>query len=118
MKNMKLYIITRRDLEPGAQAAQSTHVAIQFSLTYPELTREWSDASNNIALLAAPNEEALAQIFECALKLDDVRAAIFRETDLGDQVTAIALYGDIVRRMVSSLPLALKQRATPVQLSA
>lgn len=109
MNNIKLYIITRKDLQPGAQAAQSVHVAIKFGLAYPLLTREWSDASNNIALLVVPDEPALQRILDAALGLgDQVRAAFFREPDFGDAMTAIALHGDYAHRLVSSLPLALK----------
>jgi hypothetical protein len=42
----------------------------------------------------------------------------FREPDLGDSMTAIALYGDVVRRMVSSLPLALKAPKSRVQATS
>jgi len=110
MKNTKLYIITRKDLPDGAQAAQSCHATIKFSLTHPELTRSWSEASNNIALLAVPDEPALQRILDAAsaLEHEGVRVVHFREPDFGDAMTALALHGDYVHRLVSSLPCALK----------
>lgn len=108
MKNTKLYVIVRGDLPPGAQLAQSNHAAIRFCLTFTEAAREWSDASNNIAVLAAPDERALAMLLLHATGRPDVRAVSFREIDLDNSMTAIALFGEPVSRMVSSLPKGLR----------
>lgn len=110
MKTEKVYIITRADLEPGAQIAQSCHVAFAFSIRYPHTVIDWNTSSNNLVCLSAPDEASLlaladrARQYGCAVEE-------FREPDYGDSLTAIALTGERAKRAVSALPLALKRRA-------
>lgn len=103
----KLYVVTRRDLRPGAQAVQACHAARQFAAEHPDLERAWFEASNTLALLAVPDEPALAQLAARA-SARGLRVAAFREPDLGDALTAIALEpGDGARRLCAGLPLTL-----------
>jgi hypothetical protein len=101
-------VITRRDLYPGAQLAQSCHVCLLFSAEYPEIERIWRETSNYIAILAAKNEEELVKFCERLIK-KGIRFSEFREPDFDNELTAIALEpGDKSRRATSSFPLALK----------
>lgn len=102
----KLFIISRSDLPPGAIAAQSVHGAIAFTVAHPSTFKEWHDDSNNIVLLAVPDERALMYLAARALAAD-IPVAVYREPDLGDTLTSVAI-GPEGRRLVSSLPLALR----------
>jgi peptidyl-tRNA hydrolase len=104
---MRLYIITRSDLEPGYQAAQAVHAAIQFQIEHPEIQRDWFEKSNTVALLAISDETKLTALMRKAESIG-VRVAAFREPDLGNQLTSIALEPtDYARRLCSGLPLTL-----------
>lgn len=108
----KFYIVTRRDLSPGYQLAQSVHAALDFSLEYPELTKDWHSISNYICLLAAKDESELAALSD-RLKKKDLKFIVFTEPDLNNEITAIAIEpGKRTRRVTSSFPLALKSKVS------
>ncbi len=104
----RLYVVTREDLPPGLQLAQSCHAVSQFSDNYPELYREWLHGANNIVCLAVPDEPALQALIGRAREKSPT--SFFIEPDLGGELTAIAL-GDAAKRLVSRLPLALREVA-------
>lgn len=105
----KLYIITRQDLDPGAQLAQSCHAAFAFALEHPELTKKWNTQSNYIAILAAKSEDDLIKLIH-RLGQKGIKYSYFRESDLNDAITAVAIEpGDAARRATSCFPLALRQ---------
>ena len=100
-----MYLVTRVDLAPGAQACQAAHAALDFAVAYPELTGDWHALSNTLVILAARDELALGWL--CA----DAKAAGFRivqvhEPDLGGALTAAA-FAPAAARLVRHLPLAL-----------
>lgn len=102
-----LYVITRRDLDPGYQAVQSIHAAIEFAMEHKEVTAGWFEKSNYLALLSTSDEKSLQKL---ANKARDrgIRVSEFREPDIGDQLTAIALEpGEMSMRICRGLPLAL-----------
>ena len=104
----KLYVITRADLEPGYQAVQSIHAAIQFKFEHPEISLNWFEKSNYLGLLSVANEEELIKLTQQAKELD-ISYSIFREPDIDNQITAIALApGPKSKKLCSRLPLALK----------
>lgn len=104
----KLYVITRRDLEPGYQAVQSMHALRQFTAEHPERDREWFDNSNYLGLLSVTDEPALNVIIEQAVN-QNIRLSVFREPDIDNQITAIALEpGPKSKKICSKLKLALK----------
>lgn len=79
----------------------------QFSHQYPDIDRCWFDNSNYIALLSVSNEEEMHKLIEKAIT-KDIRLSIFREPDLDNRITAIALEpSDKSRRLCSCLKLAL-----------
>jgi len=104
---VKLYIIIRADLDPGAQLAQACHAAFQFGIDHKTVTDYWHLKSNNLVLLSVPNEATLKHL---ATRIQDAGLAhsTFREIDFDNAVTALALEPD-GRRLVSNLPLALRK---------
>ena len=107
MSNLKLYLVVRADLTPGAQAVQACHAMVQFQKEHPEVDREWFERSNYLGLLTVPSEADLQRLLAKAERRG-IPAAAFREPDLGDSLTAIAL-GPCqgARSLTRALPLAL-----------
>lgn len=105
----KLYIVTRSDLAPGARIAQACHAIRLFAEEHPDADRRWYESSNNLVVLETTDERSLLDL---AGKARTVGAPVseFREPDFADAVTAIAI-GGVARRLLSSLPLALKRAA-------
>ena len=101
----KLYIVIRSDLRPGLIAAQACHALQAMNDQHPEVIAGWE---GNIALLGAKNRAALADLLGALQRRYPV--ASFCEPDEGGDLTAIAVHGDAWRAL-SSLPLALKERA-------
>ena len=98
----------RKDLPPGAQLAQACHVAFRFATEYKHATNDWMDNSEYICILAAENEAALTELLRRAAELYIPNEG-FREPDLNDSLTAIALAPGIEsKKLCSNLPLALK----------
>lgn len=88
--------------------AQSCHVCFSFSQEHPELTKDWMFKSNYIAILEVANEEELIKLIDRALT-KNIKHSIFRESDMSDQITAVALEPSILaKKLCSSLPLACK----------
>jgi len=104
---VKVCIITRSNLTDADQAVQACHVAMQFMMDYPESARSWHAQSNTLVLLTVENEQGLQRIIDRAFDLN-VRTAAFREPDLNNALTAIALEpSDKNQRICKNLPLAL-----------
>jgi len=106
---MKLYIVVRSDISPGLQAAQSCHALRLFVEENPEIDKDWYENSNNLVVLQAPSKEELARI-AYELTVQDVALSMFKEPDLGDELTAIAVAPE-GGRYLSTLPLALRAAA-------
>lgn len=101
---MKLYLVVRRDLSPGARAAQLCHALRAFVEAYPAEDQEWFRRSNTLVLLEADSEDHLDQLRSKAEE-SGVPCACFREPDLNDSLTAISIsFGG--KRLVRELPLA------------
>jgi len=47
----KLYIVTRSDLSPGAQAVQGMHALVEFVMRNPEKARLWYEGGNTLVFL-------------------------------------------------------------------
>lgn len=103
----RLYLVVRSDLPAGQQAVQACHVLREFIEHYPDTDREWFEESNTLVLLNAPDEVALTKLFDKA-RHRGVQAVTFREPDLDDSVTSIAL-APAGHRLCRRLPLALHQ---------
>lgn len=82
---------------------------MEFAASFPEEWREWYRTSNSVICLNAPNELKLLE-FSLNLKEKGIRFAEFREPDIGNELTAIAIVpGPDVKKACSSLPLAGKR---------
>ena len=85
-----LYLVTRRNLSPGQQLVQSSHVAIDFILQYPEIAKEWRTNSNHVAALSVRDEVVLQKLVNKAIELN-IKHVVFKEPDIGYVITAVAL---------------------------
>jgi hypothetical protein len=72
---------------------------------------KWFKESTYLILLSTHDESHLLAIQEQLHKLDQT-ISVWHEPDMGDQLTAIAVApNSIAARMLSSLPLTLKEPA-------
>lgn len=106
----KLISITRQDLTPGYQVVQTAHAIADFAYDHFDLFKQWKQESNSIITLAVKNEQSLIDIY---VKLKEITPHItsFREPDIDNQMTAIAVYSTPeMRKMLCHIPLALKEK--------
>jgi hypothetical protein len=93
----------------GYQGVQSIHAGIQFGVEHPEIHKVWYEKSNYLGWLSVADEIALIQLIEQAI-LHDITFSVFREPDIGNQITAIALApGPKSKKLCGKLKLALKE---------
>ena len=104
---MKLFLISRRDLDPAQQAVQAAHALTEFHQQHGALAREWYEKSNTLAFLSVADEKALGVLLRKA-RDRVVSVSAFREPDRQNELTALAL-GYEGRRLVRNLPLALQE---------
>lgn len=81
-----LYVIVRKDMPKSAQAVQGGHALAQFLLTH---NTEWKNGT--LVYLAARNEEHLSEIKNNLG--EDKLLSEFREPDMANSLTAIAVFG-------------------------
>ena len=104
----KLSTVTRRNLTAGAQSVQSSHALAQFIFEYPDISIKWFK-DPYLAQLSCADEDDLKNLIE-KLQKNNIKFSIFREPDLDNQITAIAIEpSDQSRRLLSSYPLMLKE---------
>lgn len=102
-------MITRKDLEPGDQLAQSLHAGIDFQHEWPDTAKQWKVESNSIVSLCTTDEQSLFKLAE-TFKTKGWIFNEFREPDMDDQLTSLCIYGSPeVRRFLSYLPLTFKK---------
>lgn len=95
-------------MSAGYQAVQSIHAAIQFAMEHVEEHKEWFEKSNYLGMLSVTNEQELHQLVIKARE-QGIKCSVFREPDIDNQITAIALEaGRKSKKLCSSLQLALK----------
>ncbi len=108
----KLYVVVRSDLAAGDQIAQVGHAVASFALHSPvshALARQWHGGANNLVVLGIADEAALERLMDEIVERTDATCVVVNEPDLDDDLTAIAFEGTAQsRRLVSSLPLALR----------
>jgi hypothetical protein len=86
----KLFLVVRSDLSPAQQAVQAAHALQEFNILHPEEARSWHRSSNHLAFLEVEDEPALQALLRRACERG-VNVAEFREEDLGDSLTAVAV---------------------------
>lgn len=105
----KTYIIVRRDLRPGLQAAQACHAVTDLILENPDKAKQWRDESNFLIVLSIANESELCEL-AIELARTDMDWCRFREPDLNNSLTALAvLPHDYSEKFFRNLPLALQE---------
>ncbi len=101
----KLFLICRDDLKPGQQAVQIVHALSKFEEEHREVYQQWYRESNTLAFLRVPDELMLELLHLRALS-KGIEVAVFREPDLADSITAIAI-GPKGKRITGHLPKGL-----------
>tara|TARA_R110000796_G_scaffold98092_1_gene205475 strand:- start:4907 stop:5233 length:327 start_codon:yes stop_codon:yes gene_type:complete len=105
-----LRIITRSDIPLTYQAVQSAHACVQFQYEHPELAKNWFNNSNYLIFLSVENEQELEKLISKA-NSNNINISIFREPDINNEITAIALEPcDWSRRHTSGIPLMRKEK--------
>lgn len=87
--NEFLTVIVREDLQPGYRCVQSAHALADFAVKHENEFKNWQKGSNYLCCLEA-NEDKINRTLE---KLDrfEIKYEIFREPDIGGQMTAVAV---------------------------
>ena len=105
----KLRVITRRDLPIAYQAIQSAHASIDFQHQHPVEAKEWQTQSNYLAFLTVADEDQLIKLITKAI-LMGIKHTVFREPDIGNEITAVALEPtETSKKITSSCPLLGKE---------
>ena len=103
--NPKLRVITRSDLPLSYQAVQSGHAGIQFQHEHRRIAKRWHKKSNYLIFLSVKDEHELI-LLEKLAKSNKIRVSVFREPDLNNEITAIALEPSTVSdKLTSNLKL-------------
>jgi hypothetical protein len=77
-------------------------------MQHPEINKNWYEESNYLCFLCVANEQELINLSENAATLG-IKFSQFREPDIENQVTAIAIQPGIhSKKLCSKLKLALK----------
>lgn len=104
----KLYVVVRSDMSVGYQMVQSAHAVAKFTIENPDVSREWHEVSQYMAVLSVPDEDTLLNFARRADRRGILTSA-FVEPDLNDEVTAVAFApGDRSKRLLANLKLAGK----------
>lgn len=105
----KLYVVTRQDLAPGYQAVQSLHALRLFSEEHPSIDKEWYQVSNYLGLLSVSDEQSINSLIT-KLQVKGIKYSVFREPDINNQVTAIAVEPcEEARKVLGSIGNALRE---------
>lgn len=102
-------MIVRSDLTEGQKAVQSAHAAVNFVFEHPNRAGPWFRESNYLVLLEADNEVVERIIDKCnKVGLDYI---VFREPDLGNIITAIAIEpSSTTQKLVRNLKLLFQNK--------
>ena len=105
----KLIVVTRRDIHVGYQSVQSAHAGIEFQHEFPQIAQKWHNTSNYLVFLTTDDEFHLERIIQKAIR-KGIKISVFREPDIGNQITAVALEpSDATKKITSHLPLLGKR---------
>lgn len=103
-----MVLVTRGDLIPGYQAVQPAHALARFAVKFPGAFKRWENFHKNLVILAVRNEKELRSLLDKAEERR-IRCVEFKEPDIGNEMTAIALEPGVeTYKITSCLPLALK----------
>jgi peptidyl-tRNA hydrolase len=101
-----LYVITHNEISLQYQVPQVAHAVLQFANDYPQEQKEWFEKSNTIVVLSAKNLVELED-FSKKLDLKGIRHSKFKEPDIGNKLTAIAIVpNEKIKKICSKFKLA------------
>ena len=80
-----MFVLVRNDLSKSQQGVQGGHALAQFALEHPERFREWGN--HTIVYLKVDYEWLQSHIPE-------IESSAFYEPDIGNQLTAKAVFSD------------------------
>lgn len=90
--------------------AQAIHAAFGFAHANPDVTTEWLRDSQFLVVVSVPDEQALMDLTYAADDRDII-THLWREPDLRDQATAVALAPvPATMKLCSNLPLAGREK--------
>jgi hypothetical protein len=88
---------------------QSTHAAINFTFEHPSRAGPWFLNSNYLVLLETKDEKELRKLIQ-KCERQEIAHTVFREPDIGDEVTAVAIEpSPQTQKLVAKLPLLFKR---------
>ena len=87
---MKMFILVRNDLSKSQQGVQGGHALAQFMLDYPDLAQKWG----NQTIVYVKADIQILKGYEKMLTDHVDGISSFREPDIGNQLTALAAYGN------------------------
>jgi len=94
----------------GSQLAQSCHVCFSFAEEHKEISSQWQKDSNYICILNASSEAQLIDLMLAAQR-QNIALSIFREPDMDNQITALALAPCVkAKKLCGRLPLACRDK--------
>ncbi|MCK5616437.1 hypothetical protein KAR91_82000 [Candidatus Pacearchaeota archaeon] len=86
---MKLYVLIRKDLSPSQMAVQGGHALAELLLNGDK--KSWDNGT--LVYLGVKNQACLKNWVN-RLEARDVPHSIFREPDIGNEITAISAVAD------------------------
>lgn len=93
-------------MTPGYQIAQTAHSVAAFAFSRTKEFHQWHENSQYIVALTVNNEQELEELLAKAFN-NELTPIPFREPDLDDSLTSIALVPHAAnKKMLSGLPLA------------
>lgn len=94
----------------GYKAVQSTHAAINFIFEHNSRAGPWWRESNYLCQLELKDEKQLKLLIRRCEELG-LAHSVFREPDIGNQITAIAIEpSEESARLVKKIPLLFKSK--------
>lgn len=90
---LKTYVLVRRDLSYSQRVVQSCHAVVELVRRYKDDSSisKWADIDKTLVVLSVKDERELRRTSQ---RLSDarIRFAEFREPDMNNEVTAIAVH--------------------------
>jgi hypothetical protein len=83
------------------------HAGLSFAFDHPEDARQWHNSTPWVVVLGVPDEAHLISAFQRTIACP--HRVLVREPDLDNAATAFAALGHEAARVLSDLPLALKE---------
>lgn len=111
-------MITRVDLSPSVQTVQVAHALAELIGSFPVECKFWNKAgSNSLVVTEVINEEELCKLIRILQKKGIKRIAEFREPDLLNELTAVAVLPNSEdRKHLGHLSLLGKKSKTPEEI--